>query len=886
MAIPSEGVILLPTTLDEAHKSVFQPKSKDTSKFRREFAYEGDAIYSKEIEIPSEWGDKLIYLVLERTKPASVFVDGNYVACNSVISSSHRYDLSKKLLPGKHLLEIKVNNSDSIPPLVRESSNATSDASQTNWNGILGNISLIAKPTFHISEIKINDAAAPDSIKINVVFNSPSPEDFLLKLDLNENFVTESQIKKNEELVELVFPIPGNQLWSASNPLLHDLNFRIINSDGKEIDNFSTTTGFRNFSTLGNKFTINSNPIFLRGTVNAAVFPLTGYAPMNEEFWERYFKTLKSYGLNHVRFHSWTPPEAAFNAADKVGMYVLTELPIWGDFDRNLNFQNKFLHEELKGIMKDYGRHPSLVMFSPGNELWGDISLMKEYKDESKKLNPRLLSTYATNLYSGIKGEIGDEDFIISEKTSDDTGSALRGSMSFADSKSGGIINSTIPNSEFNYSEAAKNIKVPVISHETGQYQSYPGEIPLADFTGMLKPDNYEIFKQRAVENGLSEKSSMFAEASGKWASKLYRAEIEAALRTPEMGGVELFGIQDFPGQGGAFVGLLDVFLNEKSHLSKDEWNNSFSDITVIAEWPRFTFLSGEKVSLPVKVYNYSGNPLTESSFNWVTPFSSGNLNGANGFGELDLGVVELDMPILEKPEHFVLELNSDDGLTANNYDFWVYPEKSKDVKNIDITDNIEEAISLLEKGRKVLLCPDSASVAYTTLPPLFTTDFWSFEMYRTLCKKLNLEPSPGTFGLLINEEHPALSEFPTSTHTDWQWYPIVNNSRPLIIDRLPPVINPIIEVIDNPQRSLPLALMLEFNLAKGKLVILMVDKNKTEESIEGKWLIQSVKEYMGSKNFRPEFTLSPEQLENLLTRPSDTRKIESIRQEYSQPEV
>ena len=75
----------------------------------------------------------------------------------------------------------------------------------------------------------------------------------------------------------------------------------------------------REFKVKDSRFEINGRPIFLRGTLECAIFPRTGYPSTSTKEWTRIFSTIKAHGLNHVRFHSWCPPEAAFIAADKVG---------------------------------------------------------------------------------------------------------------------------------------------------------------------------------------------------------------------------------------------------------------------------------------------------------------------------------------------------------------------------------------------------------------------------------------------------------------------------------------------------------------------------------------------------------------------------------------
>ncbi|MCH5224609.1 MAG: beta-glycosidase [Muribaculaceae bacterium] len=854
-SIPGEGYINLPNTLDNARKSIPHPpvaSQLKTDELRRVFSFVGEASYSRPVDIPPNWKGKEIFLTLESTKPTRVSVDGKPVGSNSRISSAQHYNLTEFLSPGSHRIEVTVNNADSIPPIVARSSHAVSESTQTNWNGILGGISLEARNPFHIRGIKIDDKKE----EIKIEFSRPAP----LKIRLGAEV---SRLPKSKPETGMVSPLtinPGDtaaiipislspdMLWSAENPNLYDFTFKLTDTRGREVDSYSVTTGFRDFAPSGTKFTINGEPVFLLGTVNAAVFPETTHAPPDLESWIDYFSIIKSYGFNHVRFHSWTPPEAAFAAADQLGIYILTELPIWGELDRDLNFHNRFLKEELKGIMEAYAHHPSFVMLSPGNELFGDISLMREYMEEARLLNPRVLTTYGSNVYLGMNGEIGGEDFIVAAKTGDGPSSAVRGSLSFADDPKGGILNSSYPSSNFNYDRSTSPLSVPLIIHEAGQYQMYPDFSEIDKYQGNLQPDNLIEFRDRAEVAGTLRKNRAFAEATGKWAAQLYRAEIEAAMRSQGVGGIEIFGLQDYPGQGTALVGILDPFMDSKGLADPRDWRQNFTGSPILALFPKFTFNSGETVEIPI-------------------------LGG-------DQSYITLTMPDVAVPRKETLILRDKEGMIKNKYDYWVYPKKLPKVDNVLVTTNLQEALKALEKGGRVILMPDSSTVAQASLEPLFTPDFWNYRMYRTICDEMHLPPSPGTLGLYIDKEHPALAKFPTESHTDWQWYEIVANSRPLIIDRLPADVDPVVEVVDNVERNFRLALMLECNVGKGKLMIISSDLEKASEYPEGRWLLQSVKEYMASKDCKPEITLTPQQVVNLLTKPSNARLIKELKNE------
>ena len=466
----------------------------------------------------------------------------------------------------------------------------------------------------------------------------------------------------------------------------------------------------------------------------------------------------------------------------------------------------------------------------------------------------------------------------------EDNSTDLRSSFSFVDRQDGGSVNSQLPGNNSDYSKLIRNFSVPVIAHEVGQYQTYPDFSCIKKYDGVLRPDNFREFERRADEAGTLRKNKEYALASSKWAQKLYKAEVEKYMRTPKMGGFQLMSLVDYPGQGTALVGLLDSFMEAKGDLKAEDWREFCDDIVVMAEFPNYTFKAGATVNIPIVVANYSDKPDAVKKIEWSTSFDHGDFNVKPMQGVSEIGNLTLFLPKLTTPQQFTFTLSSDDGKVKNHYDFWVYPTARLNNDGVYVTKDIDHALALLRGGEKVLLTPDFDAVASTTIDPLFSTDFWNYRMFRTLSDHLDAPASPGTLGLLINNDHPALNYFPTESHTDWQWFSIVNNSRPLIIDRLPRDFDPVIEVIDNVERNFRMSMLLECNVGKGKLMILNVDMSKVIDTPEGEWLMQSVKKYMGSKEFKPKVTLTEEQVKNLLTKPSNTRLIRELKNEIYDP--
>lgn len=877
----SETTISLPGTLDQAGIGSPNNNHSETTRLSRKVTYSGPAYYTRTITIPRSWKKKSVSLTLERTRPSVLFVDGRRIGSCSFLSAPHRYDLSGILTPGKHRITVMVNNGDSIPPQIRDNSHACTESTQTNWNGIVGRIELEAAATFHIESLETYPNVAARSVLIKARFSQPAPRKGLA-FSVQSNGATATELlAKGATDAEIELPLGADAaLWSHRNPALHKLT--------ATIEGFDTIVGniaLREFGVSNRQFTVNDTIVFLRGRHDACVFPLTAYAPMDTASWLRYFRIIKDYGLNHVRFHSWTPPAAAFIAADIEGIYLQPELTIWGTFNESEQALMDFLLRDGDAIQREYSGHPSFAMFGLGNELWGELPLMQKFTDHFRTYEPRHLYTFGSNAYLGWQGNLPGQDFFVTCRVggADDYSTHTRASFSFADAHEGGYLNNTYPNTLMNFEGAVQLSPVPVIGHETGQYQIYPDYREIAKYTGVLEPRNFQVFRERLEKAGMADQSMDFFQASGRWAAKLYLADMEMNLRTPSMAGFQLLDIQDYPGQGTALVGILDAFMDSKGLISPERWRQSCADIVALAEFPSYVLTEGVETPLKLAVANYSGRSLAGSELKWTLSdehqaIASGKAIIPSGSGLLTADSLAIAPNAAGTPRKLTLSLQIPSEGVANSYNLWSYPaEMPADTTDILIAHTLSpELFDTLERGGKVLLMPDSAVTGAVSLGPLFQTDYWNYRMFNTICESQGKPSSPGTMGLLADATHPALSLFPNDGHSDWQWYSIVKSSRPIILDRLNRIgYKPIVQVIDNIERNHRLGLLLEFAVGTGRLLILAA--TPTDSDAAARAFMASIIGYMNSNAFAPTTRLTPSELSELLTEPVAEASIESL---------
>lgn len=892
--------LFLPGTTDMGKKGTYNTDMTLTTSLSREYVFEGKALYTKQVDIPEEWDGTSVRLVMERTKPTTIWIDGKEVGANNDISTAQQYDLSSYLFPGTHTVAILVDNGkQAVPEKVYGSSHAYSASTQTNWNGIIGDFYLESVPLCGIDDIQLYPDVAKKVVTARVTLRNPDKGVGKGILSFYaEAWNTDKQHKTPVQTIEVDWTKPEQEfelalgdkalLWSEFTPALYRLSVSL--KTDQSVDTEQATFGLRDFKAKGRQFTMNGKVTFLRGKHDACVFPLIAHTAMDVETWRHYFQVAKQYGINHYRFHSWCPPEACFEAADIEGIYLQPELPVWGNIDIDDTELCDYLLKEGRNLHRAYSNHASFVMFGLGNEMSGEEGLAMLIQTFKKEDNRHIYASGSNN-YLGFKGKQADEDYFttcrVGREDDKQFNTHARASFSFADAYDGGYLNHTYPNSEMDFSSANALCDVPIISHETGQFQVYPNYEEIKKYTGVLKPRNFEIFKKRLEEAGMIDQAHDFMMASGKWSALLYRADIEMNLRTPEWGGFQLLDLQDYPGQGSAYVGILDAFMESKGLIAPEEWRHFCSEVVPLFCTEKFCWTNDEALTGEVEIANYSESDLNSKQLSWTLTDSKqqvldkGVLPLQVKQGELvKVGTLKPAIASVRKAEKVTLALSIDGTPYRNDYSLWIYPAADKEVapsEDICVTDDLDAHLKYLTEGGKVLWFPSKDKHKDQTVGGLFQTDYWNYRMFRTICENLDRPVSPGTLGILTDPGHPALADFPTEFHTNWQWFPIIKQSYPMILDRLSDDYRPIVQVIDNVERNHKLGLLFEFKVGNGKLLVCMSDLKAVQDKPEARQFYRSILEYMESSAFAPSYSLSAKDLQDLFTAKVKTGEMKKL---------
>ncbi|MFC1636657.1 discoidin domain-containing protein [Planctomycetota bacterium] len=834
--------------------------------------YVGPAWYQKQVDIPQDWRGKRTVLLLERCHwETKAWVDGLATGMQDSLCTPQRYDLSDLLTPGRHVLTVRVDNS--VKYAVGVNAHSVSDHTQSNWNGLIGRIELQTNDRIWISDVQVYPDIRKKSAKLRITINSNQSRSTLGTLKIRAQSwntkqkhapsqkTIEFNASQSETIVEVDYAMGDDALlWGEFSPALYNLTIRLNVSADDNIfrDEKTVTFGMRKFGTKGTQFTMNGKPIFLRGTLECCIFPLTGYPPMDVESWLRILRTAKAHGLNHLRFHSWCPPEAAFEAADRMGFVFQVECAAWARIGDGKPI-DKFIYVEGDRILKDYGNHPSFCMLAYGNEPGGpnQKKFLGDLINTWKEKDPRRLYTSAAgwpiipeNQYHSTPAPRGHQ-----------WGAGLRSRF-----------NANPPETSTDYRDIIKNYNVPVVSHEIGQWCVYPNFKEMAKYKGVLQARNFEIFRDSLEAHHMLDQAEDFLMASGKLQALLYKEEIESAFRTPGFGGFQLLDIHDFPGQGTALIGILDPFWDSKGYIEPEEHHRYCCETVPLLRLKKRIWTTNQRFIADVEITHFGPAPIRNAIPVWSMSYPDGkelssgrlpriNIPLGNGF---QLGKINARLENVKAPAKLSLSVAIKGTPFVNDWDLWVYPADldTKPPKKVLITESFDErAMSALKSGQKVLLMPPLNSID-SDIPAGFTSIFWNTQWTR--------QQPPHTLGILCDPKHRALRKFPTEFHSNWQWWDLVTKSKFMVLDDFGPEVRPIVQVIDDWNTNRKLGLLFEAKVGKGKLLVCSMDlRSNIEQRPVARQMLHSLLSYMNSRAFAPKQSLDADFIHSLLKTPS-----------------
>lgn len=806
--------VYLPGTLDTN-----QVGHKDTpelaTRLTRLHTWEGNAWYSREIGLPSAEGGRLL-LKVERTRKLALFIDGKEIEVFEQGSLSTPYMFEITDFAGRLVkMEFSVDNKYTGWPVDSIlASSAATDETQTNWNGILGDFSIYRTGKTFLSSLRFYPMKDSVLVRGEVSSTEKIGKNWTLCL-CSEAFLGKVvMFSLGGMKFEQEIPLKAScRKWDEEEGNVYTVHAQLLAGE-QLLDQRKEIFGIRIFGVdEGLRLTLNGRRFFLRGEANCCVFPEEGHPPMTEAEWEKVLKIYASYGVNCMRFHSWCPPEAAFRAADQLGMMIQPELSHWNCKDAFQDEEARSYYQmELRGILRQFANHPSFVMLTFGNELqyteegfvWAGKLL-----DEARAYDSTRLYANSSNYHYGELGTDAKSDFY--------TSAAMREQMLRATSSPMiGHLNEKYPSARQDYSAAVVQVHAegkPVFGFEVGQYEILPEFGEISEFQGVTRAVNLEIVRSQVEKSGIGDQWEKYIEATGELSLLAYREEVEACLRTEGMSGLSLLGLQDFPGQGTAIVGMLNSHLKTKPYdfAKPERFQAFFTAVLPLLYLPQYTYTKGEELTAEFRLANYGKTDLHKES-GWrllkgmevvmeehfsEKDYPQGKLSSA---GEISITFTRIGR----------LDLEVYVGEYRNSYPLWVYPEESEELSErvLQVETLTESLVEKIENGAIVFLEPEPTKENFpNSIKGQFTTDFWSVGTFPV---------QPGGMGILVDPEHPAFAGFPTENHSNYQWWPMACG-RPMI---LPKYLEPVITVPDCYSRLRHMGLLFAARLGEGVIAV------------------------------------------------------------------
>lgn len=851
-----QDTIVLPAITDDYQIGWKSPYCH-IDRLTRKYEYMGPAWYQREIAFPKEWAGKRIFMYFERTHwLSSIFVDTKEVSKLDYISVPHCHELTDFVKPGKtHLITLCIDNRYQYD--THKWNHAHTEFTQINWNGILGEMKLIAVDPVYVDDMQLYPDVTEKTVTARLQIRNYTDKPFEgtarfhITGDDGYNLTRELPVNGKDSLVSFEGKIALGkdiQLWDEFHPNLYRVECELLTSVGET--NYEhekeVTFGMREVAQGKNHVLVNGHPIHLRGTVENAVFPKTGYAPVDDASWERIFRILKDYGMNHMRFHSWCPPAAAFRMADKLGVYLQVELPMWGkDGEPGEPARWDFFRREQKAILKEYGNHPSFILYCNGNEISGDFDFIEELTRYGREHDSRHLFSGST-----ARKRVASDQFYTTHQTTSGGATVYEGR----------------PYTDWDICKGT-NIDVPVISHETGQRCVYPDYSIIAKFDGPVEARNLEKFRSQLEANGMGDQADDFFRASGAQTVFEYKDVIEAQLRTSTSAGFQLLSINDLPEQGYAPVGILDPFWDSKGLITPEEFRHFCSPTVPLLRFEKRVWNGGETFEAVAEVYNFSDRSLKNSKVSWQLldeqgkTLRQGKLKTQTFLCDtvIRAGSFSCILPEGSEPQKLTVQLLVGKDY-VNSWDIWVYPktgqlmQSTADVLYTTTFDAV--AKQQLQAGKKVVLLPNPKQVKGRRSS--FHNHFWNPIMFKW---------APMTLGWLIHDDSPVFDHFVTENHPDWQWWDILNYAKVIELQETPQALRPFIQTIDSYDSNRKLGIGFEARVGGGKLLVLALDTQKDMNKRPATCqLLESIDRYVKSEKFNPQVELDTAFIDSFLT--------------------
>ena len=633
-------------------------------------------------------------------------------------------DVSAALRQGSNELTVRVidpgNDADFLPDFPF----AEIPHGKQSWYGPVGGIwqsvYLEYRSAVHLAGLRITPDVPGEQARIQVSLSRASDQPLGLWLHVTD---PKEQVRRHRVLLpagaerqELSIPIPEPMLWDTSTPNLYQLQAVLLDGSddrAQPLDTISSQFGMRTIATSpSGHLLLNGQVLYLRGALDQDYYPDLIYTPFSDEELAAQFAKARHMGLNLLRTHIKITDPRYYDAADRAGILIWTELPNWQDLTEASKRRAK---ETLFGMVERDWNHPSIIIWTIVNENWGvDLAVnaghrtwLADMYNQLKALDPHRLVVGNSPCFTNFHVVTDIEDFHNYYAMPDHYRKwrdwvqtfASRPPWTFAH-----VYESIETWREYIRDpwntvqrqpapEVRRTGSEPMVVSEFGNWglpdvaklKEHYGREPWWFETGIEWGDGvvyphgieqrYKAYHLDKVFPTLSDLSA----ASQRMQFTALKYQIEQMRRHPSIVG---YVITEFTDVHWESNGLLDMCRNPKAYYDVIGQVNS-PDAIVPTDWERIAYWEGERCEVKLGLSHFSSVDLRSSRLEWHLdrwPEIRGEFTGITPQRAqlTNLGTAVFEVPTLEQATRARLEMRlinaAGDLVTHNHHELYFFP--------------------------------------------------------------------------------------------------------------------------------------------------------------------------------------------------------------------
>ena len=854
--IPLEGTIRVPGAWGA------QGYGRETDKARHHFV--GKGWYRRQVQIPEGWRGRRIFLTIGGVhRYAKTWVNGVPLGAHVGYLSAFEYDITQHVAPGQDAtIAICVDSTQRWDVDALTGACDIIDEMFIPWGGIWGHVALEARGQTWVEDLFVKPRIDPPRCSIWASFAGGKTRRPTLRFEVIDADGFAIAMKQEtqpgalgpDDETGLTVPIPNGKLWSPNSPYLYVARLTLMRGD-EVVDIAETRFGLREVQIRGPHILLNGKKVFLHGYGDDCVFPETVAAPSDKAVHLKRLRVAKDYGFNYVRHHSHFMPPEYYDAADEVGMLVSPELPIaYLSYYRRAKGKALELYKtQWAAAIQRYRNHPSILDWCMGNEMWDGVPIAPELYRIAKALDP----TRPVLDSNGLNGR-GWLD-----------GSRSRPTLDFH------LVMFDLHHLPLGRPERHRFAAPPkpVVSHETGNFITFPRLDAIERFTHHFKPFWLTATKAKLERLGLLAEAETWARNSERLYLLCHKLNMEDIRKSPSMSGYQWWLLQDYwTGSNG----IVDHYFHPKPAIAPERVRRFNADVVVLLDGLEPTCRGDQPLSAKVLVSNYSEAAIRDATLRWRVKLA-GKLVAerevarvAIGQGEVaQVAEIGVELPSPPSPQTLTVEAALADGKAAyrNDWSAWVYPAtvpppkllaplfagpgllrplaafgarplptsgklptKAVYVMSLPTIEPIE---AVAEGACLVLLSPQGI---FPSAPNRFKTAWWLGNAR---------DNNVGT----VVYENPVTRGMAPEGWCDAGWYHLLEGAQATILDDLPAQPTVLVRAIEVHKLCRSKALLCEARVGEGSLVVcgLNLALDTQPRRPEREWLLARLLEHAGT---------------------------------------